>query len=338
MKHGHPDMSVRRQCVLLSLSRSSLYYQPRGESTGNLRFMEIIDKQFLETPWYGSRQMARHMQREGHKCGRHRVRRLMKLMRLVPIYQEPKTSKKHPAHKIYPYLLRDLPITRPNQAWCTDINYIPMRRGFLYLVAIMDWYSRKVLSWRLTADQITEVLVLAGQDNSPLGLRDHAILQLLAKYGLRSGEVGRLQIEDINWRADTIRVHRSKSNATAVLPLMESVGEAILRYLRDGRPDTDMRTVFVRSRAPYQPMTASSLYGVVKRRLGVAGIELTGKRGPHIFRHARAVSMLRASTPRKIIGDVLGHRSPESTAPYLKLATEDLRAIAINLPGREVRQ
>ncbi|TQM89591.1 site-specific recombinase XerD [Roseinatronobacter monicus] len=190
----------------------------------------------------------------------------------------------------------------------------------------------------LTADQITEVLILAGQDNSPLGLRDHAILQLLAKYGLRSGEVGRLQIEDINWRSDTIRVHRSKSNATAVLPLMESVGEAILRYLRDGRPDTDMRTVFVRSRAPYQPMTAGGLYGVVKRRLAVAGIEPVGKRGPHVFRHARAVSMLRASTPRKIIGDVLGHRSPEATAPYLKLATEDLRSIAINLPGLEVKQ
>ena len=87
MKLYHPDMSVRRQCVLLSLPRSALYYQPRGESAENLRFMEIIDKQFLETPWYGSRQMARHMQREGHKCGRHRVRRLMKLMRLVPIYQ-----------------------------------------------------------------------------------------------------------------------------------------------------------------------------------------------------------------------------------------------------------
>ena len=110
--------------------------------------MEIIDRQFLETPWYGSRQMARHMQRQGHRCRRHPVRRLMKLM--VPIYQEPKTSKKHPEHKIYPYLLKDLPITRPNQVWCADISYIPMRRGFLYLVAIMDWHSRKVLSWRLS--------------------------------------------------------------------------------------------------------------------------------------------------------------------------------------------
>lgn len=150
MKQDHPDLSVRRQCSLLSLTRSTLYYQPRGESAENLKFMEIIDKQFLETPWYGSRQMARHMLREGHQCGRHRVRRLMKLMRLVPIYQEPKTSKKHPGHKIYPYLLKDLPISRPGQVWCTDITYIPMRRGFLYLVAIMDWYSRKVLSWRLS--------------------------------------------------------------------------------------------------------------------------------------------------------------------------------------------
>lgn len=190
----------------------------------------------------------------------------------------------------------------------------------------------------LTTEQIAHVLEVAGQDASPLGLRDHAILQLLAKYGLRSGEVGRLQIDDIDWRADTLRVQHSKTHATAMLPLMVPVGEAILRYLQGGRPDTDVRTIFVRSRAPYQAMTAGGLYGVVKRRLAAAGIELAGKRGPHIFRHARAVSMLRASTPRKIIGDVLGHRSPESTAPYLKLATEDLRSIAINLPGREVRQ
>ena len=143
-------LSVRRQCALLTLTRSNLYYQPKGESAENLRFMAIIDKQFLETPWYGSRQMARYMQRQGEKCGRHRVRRLMRLMRLVPIYQTPNTSKKHPRHKIYPYLLRGLTIDRPNQVWCFDITYIPMRRGFLYLVAIMGWHSRKVLSWRLS--------------------------------------------------------------------------------------------------------------------------------------------------------------------------------------------
>ena len=146
---GH-KLSVRRQCALLTLARSNLYYQPKGESAENLQFMGIIDKQFLETPWYGSRQMARHMKRNNHQCGRHRVRRLMRLMRLVPIYQEPNTSKKHPQHKIWPYLLRNTVIDRPNQVWCADITYIPMRRGFLYLVAIMDWFSRKVLAWRLS--------------------------------------------------------------------------------------------------------------------------------------------------------------------------------------------
>ena len=143
-------LSVRRQCALLTLARSNMYYEPKGEAPENLQFMAIIDKQFLETPWYGSRQMARYMQRNNHKCGRHRVRRLMRLMRLVPIYQEPNTSKKHPQHKIWPYLLRTVVIDRPNQVWCADITYIPMRRGFLYLVAIMDWYSRKILAWRLS--------------------------------------------------------------------------------------------------------------------------------------------------------------------------------------------
>lgn len=170
MKKEHPDLSVRRQCSLLSLARSTLYCQPRGESAENLKFMEIIDRQFLETPWYGARQMARHMQRQGHKCGRHRVRRLMKLMRLVPIYQEPKTSKKHPEHKIYPYLLKDLPITRPNQVWCADISYIPMRRGFLYLVAIMDWHSRKVQRWRLS-------------NSMDAGFCVEALKDALARYG-----------------------------------------------------------------------------------------------------------------------------------------------------------
>lgn len=155
---------------MLSLARSNLYYAPKGESAESLRFMELIDKPFLETPWYGSRQMARHMQRHGHECGRHRVRRLMRLMRLVPIYQTPNTSKKHPQHKIYPYLLRGLTIDQPNQVWCVDITYIPMRRGFLYLVAIMDWFSRKVLSWRLSNSMEADFCV-------------EALKEAIAKYG-----------------------------------------------------------------------------------------------------------------------------------------------------------
>ena len=123
--------------------------------------MENIDKQFLETPWYGLRQMARHMKRNNDSCGRHLARRLMRLMRLAPIYQEPNTSKKHPQHKIWPYLLWNVVIDRPNQVCCADITYIPMRRGFLYLVVIMDWYSRKVLSWRLSNNKDTAFCVEA---------------------------------------------------------------------------------------------------------------------------------------------------------------------------------
>lgn len=146
----HDRLSVRSQCKLLSLTRSNLYYTPKGESSETLALMRIIDRQFLQTPWYGSRQMARWMQRQGYRCGRHRVRRLMRLMGLVAIYQTPNTSKKHPEHKVYPYLLKDMEIDRPNQVWCADITYIPMHRGFLYLVAIMDWFSRRVLSWRVS--------------------------------------------------------------------------------------------------------------------------------------------------------------------------------------------
>src|SRR4051794_7728753 len=112
--------------------------------------MRLIDAQFLETPWYGSRQMARHLRRDGHEVGRKRVRRLMAVMGLVPIYQRPRTTVPHPEHRIYPYLLRGLGIERPNQVWCADITYIPMRRGFLYLVAVMDWATRKVLAWRVS--------------------------------------------------------------------------------------------------------------------------------------------------------------------------------------------
>jgi putative transposase len=146
----HPQLSIARQCELVSISRSGFYYRPASEPPLNLELMRLIDAQFLETPWYGSRQMARHFQREGYTVGRKRVRRLMAKMGLAPIYQRPRTTVPHPEHRVYPYLLRDLVISRPNQVWCADLTYIPMRRGFLYLVAIMDWATRKVLSWRVS--------------------------------------------------------------------------------------------------------------------------------------------------------------------------------------------
>jgi putative transposase len=146
----HPRLSVVRQCELVSISRSGFYCQPASETPLNLMLMRLIDEQFLQTPWYGSRQMARHLRREGYGVGRKRVRRLMAKMGLVPIYQRPRTTVPHPDHQVYPYLLREMVIDRPNQVWCADITYIAMRRGFLYLVAVMDWSTRKVLSWRVS--------------------------------------------------------------------------------------------------------------------------------------------------------------------------------------------
>jgi len=146
----HPQLSVVRQCELVSISRSGFYHRPMGEAPLNLELMRLIDAQFLEAPWYGSRQMARHLRREGYAVGRKRVRRLMAKMGLAPIYQRPRTTTPHPEHRVFPYLLRGLAIDRPNQVWCADITYLPMRRGFLYLVAVMDWATRKVLSWRVS--------------------------------------------------------------------------------------------------------------------------------------------------------------------------------------------
>jgi putative transposase len=161
IEREHARLSIAAQCRLVSISRSSFYYAPAPETAETLALMAVIDASFLDHPWYGSRQMARHLQRLGHLVGRRRVRRLMAKMGLAPIYQRPRTSDPHPEHRIYPYLLRDLEITRPNHVWCADITYLPMRRGFLYLVAIMDWASRKVLAWRLSNTMDVEFCVAA---------------------------------------------------------------------------------------------------------------------------------------------------------------------------------
>ena len=156
-----PQLSIVKQCELVSISRSSYYEAPAGESPENLALMRVIDGQFLETPWYGSRQMTRHLRRQGHLVNHKRVRRLMRQIGLAAVYQRPKTTVPNPEHKIWRYLLRDLEISRPDQVWCADITYIPMRRGFLYLVAIMDWASRKVLSWRLSNTMDVEFCIEA---------------------------------------------------------------------------------------------------------------------------------------------------------------------------------
>lgn len=167
---SHTELGIIRQCRILKISRSGWYYAGKGESPLNLKLMRLIDEQFMETPYYGSRQMARHLRRIGYSVGRKRVRRLMRLMGIEAIYQRPKTSVPHPEHRIYPYLLKGMRIWKPDQVWCADITYIPMPRGFLYLVAIMDWASRRVLSWRVSNTMNADFCV-------------EALKEALARYG-----------------------------------------------------------------------------------------------------------------------------------------------------------
>lgn len=143
-------LPVNKQCRILKLSRSSIYYQPRPITELTLKLMRRIDELHLEYPFAGSRMLREMLFKEGWKVGRRRVRTLMKKMGISALYRKPNTSKPRPGHTIYPYLLRDMEITRPNQVWAADITYIPMKKGFVYLFAVMDWYSRRVLAWQLS--------------------------------------------------------------------------------------------------------------------------------------------------------------------------------------------
>jgi putative transposase len=156
-----PDVAVAAQCRLLKVARSTLYYRPVAVSADDLAVMRRMDEMHLAWPFYGSRRMAAALRREGLAVNRKRAKRLMKVMALEAIYQKPDTSKGHPGHKVYPYLLRGLAIDRPNQVWCADITYVPMAKGFVYLVAVMDWFSRRVLSWRLSITMETDFCVEA---------------------------------------------------------------------------------------------------------------------------------------------------------------------------------
>jgi len=144
------DLPVTRQATVLNISRGSVYYRPRPPSTADLALMRRMDELHLDFPFAGSRMLRDLLVAEGFRTGRRHVATLMKRMRIQAVYRKPNTSKPAPGHKIYPYLLRDLPVTRPNQVWAMDITYIPMARGFVYLAAVIDWFSRRVLSWRLS--------------------------------------------------------------------------------------------------------------------------------------------------------------------------------------------
>lgn len=160
----HRRLSITHQCALMRVSRSSFYYQGKGESPLNLKLMRLIDEQWLKAPFFGSRRMTSHLRREGYTVNRKKVRRLMRKMGLEAVYPRPKTTRPYPDHPVYPYLLRGLAIDRPNQVWAADITFLPMPKGFMYLVAVMDWHTRKILSWRLSNTLEADFCVAALED------------------------------------------------------------------------------------------------------------------------------------------------------------------------------
>ena len=192
-------------------------------------------------------------------------------------------------------------------------------------------YAFETIPSALRDEEVRAVIETVRQDCSAMGLRDYAILLLLDTYGLRDSEVIHLRLEDVDWHSDKLYIRRSKTRTESCLPLLSAVGEAILAYLQTGRPKTSAREIFIRTRPPYRPLC--SLYQAIQARLKEAKINPAGKHGAHAFRHARAVGLLRAGISIKPIGDILGHRSAASTMIYLKLATDDLRAVALEIPG-----
>ncbi len=157
--HTEHELSKTRRCELLDVARSSAYYHPEPVSEADLALMRLIDEIHLELPFYGTRRMRDELEERGHKVNRKRVQRLMRLMGLRALYPRRRTSQPGKGHKIYPYLLRGLSIERANQVWATDISFIPMAKGFMYLVAIMDWHSRRVLSWRVSNTMDTDFCI-----------------------------------------------------------------------------------------------------------------------------------------------------------------------------------
>jgi len=204
----HLEISVRRQCELIGLNRASLYYEPAGESEDNLLLMRLIDEQYTRTPFYGWPRMTASLQRAGYPVNHKRIQRLMRLMGLQAVYPKPRTTIPTAGHQVYPYLLRDLEIVRVGQVWCADITYIPMHRGFMYLVAIMDWFSRYVLAWQLSntldgqfcLDALDQALQLGTPEifNTDQGVQFTALAftSRLAAAGIRISMDGRGRVLD----------------------------------------------------------------------------------------------------------------------------------------------
>ena len=230
-----PDVSVVRQCELLDISRSSVYYSPAEASGYELELMGLIDKQYLQTPFYGSRKMAAWLRSQGYPVNRKRVQRLMRRMGIEAIYRHPRTTRADSRHKVYPYLLRNLQIDKVNQVWTTDITYIPMARGFMYLAVVMDWHSRFVLSWRLSntlgtdfcVDALEEALnsYVPGIFNTDQGSQftSEAFTSVLLNRGVQ------ISMDSVGAYMDNIfieRLWRSVKYEEVYLKAYESVAEA----------------------------------------------------------------------------------------------------------------
>lgn len=198
-------------------------------------------------------------------------------------------------------------------------------------------YRHEGLPSIISPEQIRSILASARSDRSPTGIRNYAILLLLSTYGLRAGEICKLQLDDIDWRGGRIRIRHTKTGAQTCLPLLPNVGQAILHYLRQVRPQCRDREIFICMHAPRGAFVSRTVvHSLLRRHLARIGIHLNGKRGPHVFRYARARSLLKAGVPLKTVGDLLGHRSACATAVYLKLYDEQLRDVALSLPLPEV--
>ena len=196
-------------------------------------------------------------------------------------------------------------------------------------------YRLESIPATLADGEVQRVIEVAKQNTSAKGLRDRAIVMLLATYGLRAGECTRLRLEDVDWRRERLWIRHTKTGSTTCLPLVPAVGEALLAYLREGRPASEAREIFLRSLAPYKALSrGSALYGSVSNCLRAAGIHRDSKRGSHVFRHTLAVMLMREQVCAKAIGDLLGHRSAASTQAYLKVAMSDLRGLALELPAQ----
>jgi len=230
------ELPIARQAELLEISRSTIYYRPRPISDGDLMLMRRIDELHMNYPFAGSRMLRDMLSQQGLEVGRRHVRTLMRRMALETLYRKPNTSKPAPGHKIYPYLLRGLSITRPNQVWAMDITYIPMTRGFVYLAAVIDWFSRRVLSWRVSITMDTSFCIEALED----ALRQHGKPEIFntdqGSQFTSEAFTGRLKEEGIQismdgkgrW-ADNVfveRLWRSLKYEHVYLHAYESVGEA----------------------------------------------------------------------------------------------------------------